>query len=385
MYRTLTETASSPKQRCDTLRWMLYGFLTAAREQQEQQQQMTWQGCWADALNNSLGLATQLALNPGFGGPALTYLLLDVVPEDFAAAAGQAALEAAGLGDGAAAAAAGVESSGVSFASGVDVVQPGGQLQVQRQVLALLFWQHYASVEGRYQAWKQARSVLVAAGPAAAVEESAVSVEAAVSLVRDMLSLARGDALRLPAPRWLAEAVSSMSQAAAADAGAGAAELPAAVTEGDCLSLPQYDASPSPRVLAAYAGEGSGVISHHACFADTVVRNRRSQTFQPSHDISSPPALNSHCALCVCVCHALRPSPPAEGTVEEVLGLQPHSELQLAVTVSSHQPGRTGPEEVSEAGDMSLPYRRLQVSWCVCVRGVLSGGVLEWLCLAVQT
>lgn len=92
-----------------------------------------------------------------------------------------------------------------------------------------------------------------------------MSVEVAVSLVRDMLSLAEGDPLRLLAPRWLAEAVSSMSQAAAAGAGAGAAELPAAVTEGDSLSLPQFDASPSPRVLAAYAGEGSGVIfSQHA-------------------------------------------------------------------------------------------------------------------------
>lgn len=44
-----------------------------------------------------------------------------------------------------------------------------------------------------------------------------------------------------------------------------------------------------------------------------------------------------------------------------MLGLQRHSELQLAVTVSSHQPGRTGPEEAPEAADMSLPYRRLQV------------------------
>lgn len=103
------------------------------------------------------------------------------------------------------------------------------------------------------------------------------------------------------------------------------------------------------------------------CCADTVLHNRRSQTFQPlTHHHISPPALESHCALCVCVClcvsHALRfPSPPSEGTVEEVLGLQRHSELQLAVTVSSHQPGRTGPEEAPEAADMSLPYRRLQV------------------------
>lgn len=52
----------------------------------------------------------------------------------------------------------------------------------------------------------------------------------------------------------------------------------------------------------------------------------------------------------------------AEGTVEQVLGLLPYNELQLAVTVSRHQPGRTGPSDAAEAQDMQLPYRRLEVS-----------------------
>ena len=82
-----------------------------------------------------------------------------MVPQDFTAVAAAAAAGAAGAeGD-----AAGCSSS-VSHAAGVDVVQPEGQLQVQRQLLALTFWQHYADIEGRYQAWKQARNALAAPG-----------------------------------------------------------------------------------------------------------------------------------------------------------------------------------------------------------------------------
>jgi hypothetical protein len=294
-------------------------------------------------------------LNPGFGGPALTYLLGDVVPEGFAEAAKQAAL---------AAAAAGVGSSEVSSAAGVDVVQPGGQLQVQRQLLALLFWQHYAGLEGRYQEWKQARNVLVDAdGPAgaAAVGESAVSVEEAVALVNDMLALAQADALRLSAPGWLAEAVSSMSQsAAAAAADAGAAELPAAVPEGAYLNLPQYDVSTGPRLLAAYAGEGGSggwIRDTVLAFADTGVRSRRLLTAQhfTRHVSGSGTQVMLRSVYVSCAAVAA-----AEGTIEQTLGLQPHSVVQLAVTVSSHQPGLG---EASEAAaDMSQPHRRLQVS-----------------------
>lgn len=53
---------------------------------------------------------------------------------------------------------------------------------------------------------------------------------------------------------------------------------------------------------------------------------------------------------------------PADGIVEQVLGMLPYYTVQIAVTVSRHQPGRTGLQEAAEAQDMELPYRALQVS-----------------------
>lgn len=251
VFKTFSDSATSPKRRCDTLRWMLYGFLTAVRKQQEQQeeQQFEWEGCWADALSNSLGLATQLALNPGAGGPALVYLLLDVIPDGFAEVATQAALAAAGLDtdDAAAAAEAVLESSAVSRALGVDVIEPSGQLQVQRQLLALRFWRCYAEIEARYQGWKQARSDLLQGG---GFGEPAFPLEDAVVLVQDMLGLARQDALQLEAPEWLAQSMSRMNQAAAG-AGGGAA----AVTEGARLCMPQFDAPVNPLLMQGSAGK----------------------------------------------------------------------------------------------------------------------------------
>ena len=64
----------------------------------------------------------------------------------------------------------------------------------------------------------------------------------------------------------------------------------------------------------------------------------------------------------------------AEGTVEQVLGLLPYHQLQLAVTVSRHQPGRTGPSDAAEAQDMQLPYRRLEVG----------AGAVCWTCMPHQ-
>jgi hypothetical protein len=248
VFKTFSDSASSPRRRCDTLRWMLYGFLTAVRKQQEEQQQPEWEGTWADALSNSLGLATQLALNPGVGGPALAYLLLDVIPDGFAEAAMQAATGAAGLdADDAAAATAVLESSTVSRALGVDVVEPAGQLQVQRQLQALGFWRCYAEIEARYQAWKQARSDILHAGGFA---EPAFPLEDAVVLVQDMLTLARQDALQLVAPEWLAQSMSRIDQAA----GAAAGRVPA-VTEGTRLCMPQYDAPINPLLMQGSAGE----------------------------------------------------------------------------------------------------------------------------------
>jgi hypothetical protein len=227
---------------------MLFGFVEASQAaptgfEQQQQQQFTWEGSWADALGNSLGLATQLVLNPGFGGPAVNYLMQEVIPEGFVAAATAAAADAA-AGD---SSAADVSSSTVSRASGVDVVQAAGQLQVQRQLLALTFWQRYAGLEERYQAWKQTRSSAVLS---AGVEPGTLgSLEDAVQLLQEMLILAGADALRLPAPQWLAERVGSMAEG---EEGAGAA---AAVAEGEWLCMPQYDAPVNPLMLAAYAGE----------------------------------------------------------------------------------------------------------------------------------
>lgn len=230
---------------------MLFGFIEQQQAVQAapsglEQQQFTWEGSWADALGNSLGLATQLVLNPGFGGPAVNYLMQEVIPEGFVAAATAAAADAA-AGD---PSAADVGSSTVSRASGVDVVQAAGQLQVQRQLLALTFWQRYAGLEERYQAWKQTRSSAVLS---ARVEPGTLgSLEDAVQLLQEMLILAGADALRLPAPQWLAERVSNMAEG---EEGAGAA---AAVAEGEWLCMPQYDAPVNPLMLAAYAGVWPG-------------------------------------------------------------------------------------------------------------------------------
>jgi len=307
---------------------MIYSFTTAARaaaaaDAGDPPPQLTWQGSWADALSNSLGLATQLVLNPGCGGPSLTYLLEGVVPQEFPAAAVTAAAAAAGAeGD-----AAGL-SSAVSSAAGVDVVQAVGQLQVQRQLLALTFWQHYAGLEARYQAWKEWRASLLPA--AAATEQQGYTLEQSVVLVQDMLQLAQADPLTLPAPEWLCQLLNGMaSTTAAARAERGdavEAGVPAGgVREGDWLCLPQFDAPVNPLLLQAYA----------------------------------------------------------EGSVEQVLGLLPHHELQLAVTVSRHQPGRTGGEAASEAADIELPYRRLEVrgAW---VGGGGGRGRDEGLCMHVM-
>jgi hypothetical protein len=52
----------------------------------------------------------------------------------------------------------------------------------------------------------------------------------------------------------------------------------------------------------------------------------------------------------------------AEGTVEQVLGLQPHNTLQLAVTVASVQQVRTRLVEAADARDIEQPYNTLQVT-----------------------
>jgi hypothetical protein len=140
---------------------------------------------------------------------------------------------------------------------GVDVVEPAGQLQVQRQLQALGFWRCYAELEARYQAWKQVRSDLLQAG---GFEEPAFPLEDAVVLVQDMLGLARQDALQLPAPEWLAQSMSRMNQAAGAAAGAAAGGA-SAVTEGARLCMPQYDAPINPLLMQGSAGtDGRGMI-----------------------------------------------------------------------------------------------------------------------------
>jgi hypothetical protein len=299
VYKAFSTAATTPKQRCDTLRWLLYGFVAAAGSaddtQQQQQQLLTWQGVWSDALSNILGLAAQLALNPEFGGVGLTYLMQEVVPAEFADLAGQAAA-AAGLSEDS-------SSSLVSRAAGVDVVQPVGQLQVQRQLLALTFWQHYAAVEGRYLAWKQARISLLTGNP-----EARVPLDESLVLVQDMLQLVQADLLRLPGSRDLAELLSSMKQPTAAAGGTTAttAAAIAGINENTWLCEPLYDPPVDPLLLAAYA----------------------------------------------------------EGSVEQVLGLVPFSELQLAVTVSRHQLGLS--HAAADTQDLDAQYSRLQVR-----RGVL--------------
>ena len=74
--------------------------------------------------------------------------------------------------------------------------------------------------------------------------------------------------------------------------------------------------------------------------------------------------------------------------MEQVLGLLPYSELQLAITVPRHQPGRTGLAAARQ--DMQLPYRRLEVRGGVVHVSASAGGtavaflrsqqLFWWLC-----
>jgi len=87
-----------------------------------------WQYNWLDALAGTLTLAAELALTPGCGSSGLQALMCDVVPASFVPVVSRVAAEQ-------------LEDAAL-------------QLQVQRQLLALAFWQQYADLDGRCQQWR---------------------------------------------------------------------------------------------------------------------------------------------------------------------------------------------------------------------------------------
>ncbi|KAF6260753.1 107-domain-containing protein [Scenedesmus sp. NREL 46B-D3] len=255
---------TSPLQRCRQLRWLFYSFTGALAQQQHAALiaaaaagpdlsdpaaaaaagpaaataltptgDLAWQDVWGDALSRALGLASELVLNPGFSSEGLQTLAGQVVPPQFVEVAANTA--AAQLGSAAL------------------------QLQVQRQLQALAFWQRYIELDDRYQQWKEAwaRS-LTAVDEAAALGKLA---EQGQELAGSMLQQAMQDELRLPASAELLQLLAATATAGAAAEGAadaqsvGAALAAAGVelAEGEWMALPKFDdadETPSELVLA---------------------------------------------------------------------------------------------------------------------------------------
>uniref|UniRef100_A0A383W4J3 Nuclear pore complex protein n=1 Tax=Tetradesmus obliquus TaxID=3088 RepID=A0A383W4J3_TETOB len=257
-------SSTSPQQRCQQLRWLFYSFTGALAQQQHaalsaaaaaapdasdpaaaaaaaalltSTGDLAWQDIWGDALNHALGLASELVLNPGFSSAGLQVLFDSVVPLEFVETA------------------ANVAAAQLSSAT--------QQLQVQRQLQALGFWQRYVELDSRYQQWKEDWSVALAA-----VEDAAVLnqlAEQGQALAGSMLQQALQDELRLPASAELLRLLADTAAAeAAGDDESAAAALAAAgvdLDEGEWMALPKHDdgeETPSELLLAlTVAREGS--------------------------------------------------------------------------------------------------------------------------------
>lgn len=238
--RGFASSSTSPLQRCRQLRWLFYTFTCALAQQQHTAQlagaadptdpaaaaatdagdagpaaaaalidrgDLAWQDIWGDALGYALGLASEMLLNPGFGSAGLQALLGQVVPAAFLEVVSRVAAE--------------------------QLAEPAQQLQVQRQLLALQFWQRYAAVDGSYQQWKEDWAAALAAGDGAggAVLLGDVA-EQGQQLAGDMLALALEDCLTLQAPAELVQILLARQE----DGAAGVA-----VEEGEHLGLPRFD------------------------------------------------------------------------------------------------------------------------------------------------
>jgi hypothetical protein len=242
-------SATSPTERCAQLRWLFYSFTGALAQQQHAAAadpddlaaaaaaaaltpsgDLAWQDTWGDALSYTLVLTSELVLNPGFSSAGLQRLMAEVLPPEF-----------------------------VNVAANVAAAQlssPAQQLQVQRQLQALAFWQRYIKLDKDYQQWREDwAAAMAAAEDAAALGKIAEQGE---QLAEAMLQQALQDELRLPASAELLQLlVGTAAAGAAADGEAddesAAAALAAAgvdVSEGEWMALPKFDdADESPAEL----------------------------------------------------------------------------------------------------------------------------------------
>lgn len=224
-------TSTTPHlQRCRELRWLFYSFTGALYQQQQQQQQhsqltagadaldavspaLAWQDVWSDALSYTLVLASEMLLNPSIGSAGLQLLLNDVMPDSF--------------------------TDLVSSAGAAGVSDVSEQLQVQRQLQAIKFWQVYVDLDARYQHWKQDWAAALSGCKTAAARGTAAMLnqlaDLGQALVTEMLNLAMADSLRLPAPEQLSQHLATMT-AEADDAAAAEAVAP-----GECMAVPKFD------------------------------------------------------------------------------------------------------------------------------------------------
>lgn len=233
-------------QRCRQLRWLFYSFTGALAQQQQQQEEqaatgadastagsaLTWQNIWGDALSSALDLASEMALNPKIGSSGLHTLLNDVLPAGFTQAVSQAA------------------AAQLKYVS--------QQIEVQRQLQALSFWQTYTDLDSRYEQWREEWAAVLsgrAAGPVRTVAMLAQAADQGKALVTEMLHLAQQDLLRLPASEELAQHLAAM---VAADPAAADVEVVAA---GESMALPTSDRTedrPTQLVIAVtLAGDNS--------------------------------------------------------------------------------------------------------------------------------
>jgi hypothetical protein len=241
-------SSTSPLQRCRQLRWLFYSFTGALAQQQHAALSdaaaaeinnpaaaaaagpaaaaaltptgdLAWQDIWSDALGYALVSASELVLNPGFSSEGLQALLSpEVLPPQFVDVA--------------------------STVAAAQLSSAAQQLQVQRQLQALAFWQRYGELDKRYQQWKDDWAVALAA-----VEDAAVLgnvAEQGQQLAGDMLQQALQDELRLPTSAELLGLLAATAAAAdgAADAESYAAALAAAgveLQEGEWMALPKFD------------------------------------------------------------------------------------------------------------------------------------------------
>jgi hypothetical protein len=322
MAQVSQDSGLSASERCSYLRWLFYSYLAAAHEaaaaaaglsdvgaagavvrDQQPQLVLDWQSIWLDALSSTLQLAAQLALSPGFGGQALVQLFSFIVPSGFPDAVAAAAVRAA--------AAALQAGPGAPRAAMADLQV---QLHIQRQVQALAFWQRYAQLDGRYEAW-MADAEGVAGGDAVYDANTADSLVACgEALVQEMLALAQDDSLLQPATPNIVHAL--------ACAAAVTGQQPLAIASGQALATPQHDAAAAGPMAALAAAGGD---DDDAAADDDVMGSLQ----QPA----------------------------------------PFNQLSLAVMLSRRQPGVVGEAQVA-AHDPSQPFLPLAVS----LRGGGGGG-----------